>query len=204
MTRQLASLLASFALAGAVSAAPTSFDFKDPKGVNNVRFDLDAPLESMSGTANGVTGTVLFDPANPAATTGRIVVAADSLRLPNARMQEHLHSPQWIDVAKYPEIAFEVTKLSNVKTSGSETTADVTGKFTLRGIAKEITVPVKISHLPDALSRRQPNAKGDLLVLRAEFSITRDDFGIQPGQRLDTVGNEIKLSLAIAGAAPKS
>jgi polyisoprenoid-binding protein YceI len=204
MTRQLASLLASVALAGTVFAAPTSFDFKDPKGVNNVRFDLDAPLESMSGTANGVTGTVLFDPANPAATTGRIVVAADSLRLPNARMQEHLHSAQWIDVAKFPEIVFEVTKMANVKTSGAETTADVTGRFTLRGITKEITVPVKISHLPDALSRRQANAKGDLLVLRAEFSITRDDFGIQPGQRLDTVGNEIKLSLAIAGAAPKA
>jgi polyisoprenoid-binding protein YceI len=203
MSKHLASLLLALSLAGHAAAAATSFDFKDPKGVNNVRFDLDAPLESMSGTANGVTGTVAFDPANPTATTGRIVVAADSLRLPNARMQEHLHSPQWIDVAKYPEISFELVRLDNVKTSGNDTTADATGKFTLRGITKEITVPVKFSYLPDALSRRQPNAKGDLLVVRAEFVVTRDDFGIQPGQRLDTVGNEIKLSLAIAGVAPK-
>ncbi len=203
MSKHLTSLLIVLALAGQAAAAATSFDFKDPKGVNNVRFDLDAPLESMSGTANGVTGTVLFDPANPTATTGRIVVAADSLRLPNARMQEHLHSPQWIDVAKYPEISFELVRLDNAKTSGNDTTADATGKFTLRGITKEITVPVKLSYLPDALSRRQPNAKGDLLVVRAEFVVTRDDFGIQPGQRLDTVGNEIKLSLAIAGIAPK-
>ncbi len=204
MIKHLVTTLAVLAVASTVFAAPTSFDFKDPKGVNNVRFDLDAPLESMSGTANGVTGTVLFDPTNPSATTGKITIAADSLRLPNARMQEHLHSAQWIDVATYPEISFEVTKLSNVKTEGTETTAQATGKFTLRGITKEITVPVKISHLPDALGRRQTNAKGDLLVVRAEFSITRDAFGIQTGQRLDTVGTEIKLSLAIAGAAPKA
>lgn len=204
MNKHLLSTFGALALATAAFAAPTSFDFKDAKGVNNVRFDLDAPLESMSGTANGVTGTVSFDPANPAATTGKIVVAADSLRLPNARMQEHLHGAQWIDVAKFPEISFEITKLSNVKTAGTETTADVTGKFTLRGITKEITVPAKISYLADALSRRQPNAKGDLLVVRADFVITREEFGIQPGQRLDTVGNEIKLSLAIAGAAPKA
>ncbi len=204
MSKVLLTSLAALAFAGAAFAAPTSFDFKDAKGVNNVRFDLDAPLESMSGTANGVTGTVVFDPANPAATTGKIVVAADSLRLPNARMQEHLHGAQWIDVAKYPEISFEIVKFANVKTNGGETTADVTGKFTLRGITKEITVPVKLSYLPDALSRRQPNAKGDLLVVRADFVITREAFGIQPGQRLDTVGNEIKLSLAIAGAAPKA
>lgn len=204
MNKHLVTTLAVFAVAGSAFAAPTSFDFQDPKGVNNVRFDLDAPLESMSGTANGVTGTVVFDPANPAATTGKINVAADSLRLPNSRMQEHLHSAQWIDVATHPEISFEVARLSNVKTSGAETTAVATGRFTLRGITKEITVPVRITHLPDALGRRQPNAKGDLLVIRAEFSINRDDFGIQPGQRLDTVGTEIKLSLAIAGAAPKA
>lgn len=204
MSKLLASSLAALAFASVAFAAPTSFDFKDAKGVNNVRFDLDAPLESMSGTANGVSGTVLFDPANPSATTGKIIVAADSLRLPNARMQEHLHSAQWLDVAKYPEISFEIVKFSNVKTNGGETTADVTGKFSLRGLTKEITIPVKISHLPDALSRRQPNAKGDLLVVRANFVITREDYGIQPGQRLDTVGNEIKLTLAIAGAAPKA
>ena len=41
------SLLASVAL-----AAPQSFDFNDPKGVNNIQFSLDAPLEAITGTAN--------------------------------------------------------------------------------------------------------------------------------------------------------
>lgn len=196
---------AAFALATvAAVAAPISFDFKDPKGVNNVRFDLDAPLESMSGTANGVTGNVVFDPANPGALTGKIVVAANSLKLPNATMQDHLHSPNWIDVAKFPEITFEVTKVANARTSGTDTTADVTGNITIKGVTKEITVPAKLSYMADALGRRMPNAKGDILVVRAEFSVKRDDFGIQPGQRQDTVGSDIKLSLALAGIAPKA
>ncbi|HEY0968875.1 MAG TPA: YceI family protein [Opitutaceae bacterium] len=204
MIRHLVST-AAFALASAAAlAAPITFDFKDPKGVNNVRFDLDAPLESMSGNANGVTGTVVFDPANPAALTGKIVVAANSLKLPNATMQDHLHSPNWIDVAKYPEITFEVTKVANAKTTGTDTTADVTGNITIKGVTKEITVPAKISYMADAMGRRQPNAKGDILVVRSEFSIKRDDFGIQAGQRGDTVGADIKLSLALAGFAPKA
>ncbi len=37
---------------------PIQFDFKDPKKVNNVVFLLDAPLESINGTATGVSGTV--------------------------------------------------------------------------------------------------------------------------------------------------
>ena len=60
----------------AALAAPETFDFKDPKGVNNAVFKLDAPLEALNGTATGISGTVSFDPANPAATKGRIVVAS--------------------------------------------------------------------------------------------------------------------------------
>lgn len=61
-------LAATFAASALVaSAAPRSFDFKDPKGVNNVQFNLDAPLESITGTATGISGTVMFDPAPPPA-----------------------------------------------------------------------------------------------------------------------------------------
>lgn len=185
----------------AAFAAPLAFDFKDPLEVNHVRFHLDAPVEPVSGTVGGITGTVVFDPANPSTTSGRIVVKADTLRLPNERMQGSLHSPKGIDVAQYPEISFEATRIANVRTLDAEIVADVTGTFSLRGVTKEITVPVRFSYMPDALGRRQPGAKGDLLVMRAEFTITREEFGIRPGEYLDKVSNEIKLTLAIVGAA---
>jgi polyisoprenoid-binding protein YceI len=190
-------------LATAAYAAPQTFDFKDPKGVNNAVFKLDAPLESVNGSASGISGTVTFDPDNPGATQGKIIVAAESLTVPNPMQKEHLHSANWLDVAKYPEITFETKSFANVKTDGNVTTADVAGTFTLHGVSKEITAPVKLTYLKDKLSARVPNMKGDLLVIRANFTINRNEFNIQKGQFEDKVADDIQLSLSIAGASVK-
>ena len=190
-------------LAAAALAAPETFNFKDPKGINNAGFKLDAPLESINGSASGVSGSVTFDPANPGATSGKIVVATGSLKLPNPMQQQHMLSDKWLDAAKNPEISFESKAFKNVQTTGDSTTADVTGTFTLKGVSKEITVPVKLTYLKDKLGDRVPNQKGDLLVIRANFSIKRSDFNINPGQFEDKVSEVIDLSLSIAGASPK-
>jgi len=198
---KLTHIISLLTLTTAVYAAPQSFDFKDPKGVNNAVFKLDAPLESINGSASGISGTVSFDPANPAATTGKIVVASDSLTVPNPMQKEHMHSANWLDAAKYPEITFEAKSFANVKTETNVTTADVTGIFSLHGVSKEITTPIKLTYLKDKLSDRMPNLKGDLLVIRANFVINRNDFNIQKGQSEDKVATNIDLSLSIAGAA---
>jgi polyisoprenoid-binding protein YceI len=201
-TKSLALLtLAAWSLTA--SAAPLTFDFKDPKGVNNAVFKLDAPLEAINGSANGITGTVTFDPANPAATTGRIVVAAASLHVPNPVMKEHLHGEQWLDVVKNTEITFEAKSLANVKTAGNDTTADVTGTMTIKGVARSLTVPVKFTYLKDKLGLRVPNQQGDLLVIRANFAVKRSDFGINPKAPEDKVADTIDLTLSIAGASPR-
>jgi polyisoprenoid-binding protein YceI len=205
MNSLLRSSLLATALVSAAYAAPQSFDFKDPKGVNNVQFKLDAPLETTTGTANGISGTVVFDTAAPAATTGKIVLETKSLTVGNPLMAEHLHSANWLDVAKYPEITFEASKVANVKTKGAQITADVTGNLTVKGITKEVTVPVSFTYLADKLGARfgDDKIKGDLLVLRATFEINRNDFNIQPGQYTDKVAENIQLSFAIAGASQK-
>ncbi|RRJ97327.1 YceI family protein [Opitutaceae bacterium TAV4] len=200
-----AALLAATLAPVSSTAAPLSFDFKDPKSVNNVQFKLDAPLESITGTATGISGQVTFDPDAPAATTGRIVLSTTTLTVGNPMMAEHLHSANWLDVAQYPEIVFEAVKLDSVTTDGAKTTANVSGKLTIKGITKDIVVPVTLTHLPDKLGARLGNAKlkGDLLVLRANFEINRSDYNIQPGQNTDKVAETIHLSLSIAGAAQK-
>lgn len=201
----LVSLL-SLASVGVLSAAPQSFDFKDPKGVNAIQFHLDSVLEPISGTAGGVTGTVSFDPANPAATAGKIVVATNSLTVSNSMMTDHLRGDNWLNAPANPEIVFELTKLANVKTTGNDTTATASGKLSIKGVTKEISVPVKLSYLAGAYGKRlnKPELGGDLLVIRGEFSILRADYGIQPGKNEDKVNPEIKLTLAIVGGAPKA
>ncbi len=203
MNRPLKSLIVVATLCVAAAAAPQSFDFKDPKGVNTATFRLDAPLEAINGSANGISGTVTFDPQNPAATKGRIVVAAASLHVPNPMMNTHLHGNQWMDVAAHPEIAFELKELRQVKTEGDMTSADASGTLTVKGIAKEITVPVTLNYLKDKLAQRVPNLKGDLLVIRAKFTIKRSDFDINPQAPEDKVSNDIALTLSIAGASAR-
>ncbi len=180
-----------------------TFDFKDPKGVNNVAFKTDAPLESVSGQANDIAGTVDFDPAHPDAIKGKIVVKSASLKVPNTMMQGHLQGAMWLDVAKYPDITFETLKVENARTDGNATTADVTGTMNLHGVSKEVTAKdVKITFLKDKLSDRYPALKGDLLVIRASFIIKRSDYGINKGQMEDKVSDEIQLNLSIAGQSP--
>ncbi|HLX72164.1 MAG TPA: YceI family protein [Verrucomicrobiae bacterium] len=201
MKTQLTIVFASIGFATTLFAAPETFDFKDPKGINNAGFKLDAPLESINGSANGVSGTVTFDPEHPGATTGKIVVAADTLTLPNTMQQGHMRGGQWMDVTKYPEISFEEKELHNVKTEGDVTTADAVGTFTCKGISKDMTVPIKLTYLKDKLGQRVPNMKGDLLVIRSNFSIKRSDFNINPGKFEDKVSEEINLTLSVAGAS---
>ena len=188
----------------AAVAEPETFDFKDPKNVNNVVFRTDAPLESINGTATDISGSVAYDPAHPESLKGRIVVKAISLHVPNATMQGHLQGAQWLDVAKNPDITFETLKVENVKTTDNATTADVTGTMTLHGVSKEVTAKdVKITFLKDKLKDRFPSLNGDLLVIRASFVIKRSDFGINKGQMEDKVSDEIQLNLSIAGQSPR-
>ena len=200
-------LVASIALAAtALTAAPISFNFKDPKGVNAAQFSLDSLIEPISGTASGVSGLVIFDPAAPAATTGTITVESASLKAPNDTMTKHLIGPGWIDAAGHPAITFELVQLSGVQTTGTTTTATATGKFTLKGVTKEITLPVKLTYLAGQYGKRinKPEVGGDLLVVRGEFIILRSDYDIKPSESTDKVANEIKLTLAIVGSAPQA
>jgi polyisoprenoid-binding protein YceI len=204
MKKQLLTLLTLTGLATLAAAAAQTFDFKDPKGVNNAAFKLDAPLEAINGSASGISGTVTFDPQRPEETKGRIVVAASSLHVPNPMMKEHLQSPLWMDVAKHPEISFEARELRNVKTDANTTTAEAVGVFTMRGVSKELSVPVKLTYLKDKLAARtNGQMKGDLLVVRAAFSLKRSDFGINPKAPEASVSDTMELTLSIAGAAPQ-
>ena len=186
---------------GVLSADSMKFDFRDPKKVNNVVFLMDAPLESISGTSIGVSGTVSFDPAKPAATTGKIVLATSSLHVDNPVMKKHMLDEGWMHVSKFPTIEFVAVKMTNVKTSGTTIIATIAGKLTVKGVTKKVNVPVRLTYLKGMLIKRN-RVPGDLLVLRCDFTIKRSDYGINAGNNEEKVSDEIELKLRVAGAAP--
>ena len=184
-----------------LSGAPIKFDFKDPKKVNNVIFQMDAPLESINGSGDSLWGTVTFDPSDPSATRGEIILDAKSLHVGNPVLKEHIHGKDWMNVEKFPAISFKLSKLENVKKQGIDVLADAKGKMTIRNVTMEMVILVKFTYLKGLLEKRN-RVPGDLLILRSRFLVKRDDFEIRAGEKLDKVANEIEISLNLAGAAP--
>ena len=198
-------ILVTVAISFEARAENLSFDFKDPRGVSNVAFSLDAPLESINGTAKGIAGTVIVDPDDLSTAKGKIVVATKSLVVPNPLMRIHLLSKDWLNARSNPQISFEIKKVGRVTKKGAHAAeVEVIGAFTLNQVTKEIVTKADISYLPGKLAEITNNkVHGDLLVVRSNFKIRRSDFGIRPGEFLDRVADEISLSVNIIGRAPK-
>jgi polyisoprenoid-binding protein YceI len=184
-----------------VCAKEKLFDFKDPKNVNNIIFQMDAPLESINGSGDGISGKVNFDPDNPELTYGKIILEASSLHVGNPVLKEHMHGKDWLEVKKYPSISFSLNKLHDIKKNGINYTAQAHGKMNIRNVTLDMKIPVKITYLKDMLAKRN-RINGDLLVIRSKFSVNRDDFIIQSGKNLEKVANQIEISLNVAGAHP--
>lgn len=184
--------------------APTEFDFNDPKKVNSISFTLDSLLEPIVGIASGITGKVTFDPAKPIATVGAITVESKSLQFANKGMQSTLHGADWLNVNKNPKIEFTLKKVTDAKPAGEGVTdMTVSGDMTCNGVTKELTTLVKATYLPGKMSERGGKLEGDLLVLRATFTIKRTDFGLKPDMSDKVVAEAIQVQVAIVGSSPK-
>ena len=188
-------------LAVSVTAKPVTFDLADKKGVNSITFAMDSLLEPIYGNAAGITGKVSFDPDTHEKTSGKVVLKTASLHVANKLMKEHIHGDGWMNVVVFPSITFNLKKLTNVKKDGDTFTANAVGTMTILKVTREITAPVTISFLKGRLAERN-RVEGDLLVVRSKFQVKRGDFGINPGQKLLKVANEIDIRVGLAGAAP--
>lgn len=184
-------------------AKTIEFDFKDPKGINSILFHLDAPLESISGSGNDISGMVSFNIEKPEATTGGIILKSESLHVGNPVLKEHMHGKDWLNVKKFPDIKFSFTSLANIKKNKNTISGVANGKMTIRNVTIAMPISVTITYLEGLLEKRN-RVPGDLLVVRSKFSVKRDDFNIQKGKSLEKVANDIEIILNLAGSAPKS
>jgi len=112
-----------------------------------------------------------------------------------------MHGNDWLDVQKFPTINFTLNKLKDIKQEGINYHANAHGKMKIRNVTLNMEIPVKITFLKGMLEKRN-RVKGDLLIIRSKFSVNRDDFNIQAGQKLEKVANQIVISLNVAGAHP--
>lgn len=180
------------------------FDFKDPKGVNAILFNLDSPLEPFGGIGSGVSGKVSFDGKDGKSLKGELLLAVDSIKMPNDDMSKHVKGDMWLDAAKFPNIKVELKEVIEATSkTANEFNLKVKCNVEIKGTSKEMELNIVALYHKDKLGERVPKLKGDLLVLKTTFTVKRDDFNIKAGELLSKVGNEIVITGNITGSCVK-
>jgi polyisoprenoid-binding protein YceI len=145
-------------------------------------------LSNVRGTFSGIKGTVVYDPADPAATHVDAAVDAATISTGDPKRDEHLKSADFLDVAKYPAITFRSKRTG--KTGDAE--FKVTGDLTIHGVTREVTLSVE-----DVSREAKDPWGGTRIGATAKTRIDRQQFGVTWNSPLESggvvVGDEVKL-----------
>src|SRR5664279_1668062 len=87
-------------------------------------------IANVKGEFDKVSGTVSYDPANPAASSVEATVDVASVSTRDEQRDAHLKSADFFDVEKYPSINFKSKK---VTASGSDSFT-VVGDLAIHGV----------------------------------------------------------------------
>ncbi len=165
----------------------------------------DAPLESIRGTSEGVTGSLTMNPQNLTTIRGTISTQTLTMQTGNETRDHHLKSAEWLDASHYPSIAFTISSVTNIVVNGNSATGTATGTFAMHGATKQMSIPFHITYLPESAKTRE-RAPGDLVMITADFNVSLKDFNIagQEGLVGSKVGESIKVTAQLFGnALPK-
>jgi polyisoprenoid-binding protein YceI len=151
-----------------------------------------ADFETFTGKTNAVTGSISFDWSTKVG-KGKIVVDPSAIDTGIPLRNEHMKGKGWLEVDKYPEIVFEALKVQG----GRKDEYKVTGKFTLHGVTKKITVPVTVRYSAAGEATKAAGFNGDVIRLTTKFNITLADYGIiVPAQVSGKIAKEVTIALS--------
>jgi polyisoprenoid-binding protein YceI len=166
-------------------------------GHSEVSFQIRHLVTQVRGRFNKYEGTVKMDPANMEASSVEFRIKTDSIDTGLPDRDKHLRAADFFDVEKYPEITFKSTKIQKT----GKDTYDVTGDFTMRGVTKQITLPV--TYL-GAVKDPWGNQKAGF---ETTATLNRKDFGINWNAALDNGGvvlsDEVKIAINLETAQKK-
>lgn len=188
--RRSAALLALTAGLSLPAAAAT---YEIDAGHTNVGFKVKHMMVSwVRGSFGSVSGTIEYDPAQPAATKVSAKVSVASIDTGVKDRDEHLRGSDFFDVAKFAEIQFTGKEVKAVTADGF----DVVGDLTMHGVTKAAT----FHFTTPAADRKDPwgNTKSGLT---ATTKINRQDWGLSWNKSLDeggvVVGDEVIIEIDV-------
>ena len=173
--------------ATAPAAVPTGvqrFEVR-PGGASRVNVTSDAPLETIDGVSTATTGNFTVNLSNPSAQiTGRVAVAANSIRTGSDMRDEHLRGENWLNAAQFPEIALDITgtDLRGAIAANNPVRGTVRGRFSMHGQTRDVSVPVTVRLIPLSATEHagmdQFGINADMLRVQGEFNVNLSDYGV--------------------------
>ncbi|HLW49615.1 MAG TPA: YceI family protein, partial [Sphingobacteriaceae bacterium] len=104
------------------------------------------------------------------------------------KLEAHLKSDDFFDVANHPEAKFEIT---GVTPSSEEGVLVVSGNLTIRGVTKNITFDAHVAELSETSAN-----------VKADFNIAREDWGVNyAGQADDLISKEINFKINLVAGS---
>lgn len=187
-------VLSPFAVQAAEPAAVQTFAVD--QNHSDVSFRIRHFVTKVRGNFNTFAGTITMDTAKPENSAVDFTVDAASIDTRNENRDKHLRSPDFFEVDKNPTITFKSTR---IKSLGGDR-YEVTGPFTLRGVTKEITVPVSFLGIAKD-SKGNANAG-----FESTFTINRKDYGVNWNAPMDQgfmLSDEVDITISVEAKTPK-
>jgi polyisoprenoid-binding protein YceI len=128
-----------------------------------------AMVTKVRGAFNEFEGTATLDGADPANSRVAVTISAASIDTRNAQRDEHLRGNDFLAMAEYPQITFSSTGVRQVEDS----TFEVTGDLTIKGVTNSITVPFEFEGAAkDPFGNHRVGFEGSVTINRKDYGIT--------------------------------
>jgi polyisoprenoid-binding protein YceI len=143
------------------------------------------------GKVNSSSGKVVLDREAKTGTV-EVTMQTKSIDTGHDKLNEHLQTAEYLDVAKFPTATYKGTL---AKFNGDAPT-EVQGQLTLHGVTKPVTLKIL-----SFKCMQSPMTKKEVCGADAEGTIQRDAFGIEAGKNFG-FKMDVKLRISIeAGRA---
>ena len=151
---------------------------------STIGFSVHQFLGSTHGKFKKFDGRIEIDREHPENSSVSARIDVRSIDTGVVKRDNHLRSPEFFNVEKYPELTF---KSRSVKQTGPQT-GDIVGDLTMHGVTKAITLHVKLVTSPDDPQKMRWSVTTDPLQRR--------DFNLMFGQAAETMSG-ISQSVAV-------
>ena len=157
-------------------------------------------VSTVRGDFRKVSGKVNLDDQDVTKSTVDATIDVASIDTGIAKRDDHLRSPDFFDVAKYPTMTFKSKKIQKGSGDGNY---KITGDLTLRGVTKEVVLDFEGNLKPV----KSPQGK-TLIGGMATTKINRKDFGLTWNAALETggvaVGEDVTITIDIEMTQPNT